>query len=406
MTDPADRRGFSRAAGALAGALCLAPFIGIAGAVGLPALVGVAGAAAALSRRARGLFRTAGTARVLTGAVALLLCWAITTNLWSATPEWEISVQLASTTLFGALLAQGAGAGVDRDLARRAMVACTLALVLLLAMAAASDNAILRAAGADDEAAILRNSGRGAAFAVMLAWGAAVCLERLYPRRRLWLLVIAGTGLISFAFDMTANAVAFGAGLVCFIAAAMAPRLMLSLGFALAAASVALAPLLYDVVVTSLGPSSEAPLTWAIRLEMWNFALDRIAERPVLGWGFGGSRAFDAPVTVQGVEVTQLLLHPHAAGLQIWLETGGVGAGLAALALLAGGGRAARALAHDRLAAGAAGGTLAAAAVLAGVSYSAYQVWMWAALALAVAGVVAARQTRAEAEPQTWSGPA
>lgn len=406
MTEAADRPRFSRAAGALAGALCLAPFIGTAGAVGLPALVGVAGAAAALSQRAKGLLKTAGSARVLTVATALLLCWAIASNLWSPTPQWDISVQLASTTLFGALLAQGAGAGADRDLARRAVVACVLALIFMIGVSAATDNAVLRAAGADDEAAILRNSGRGAAFAVILAWGAAVCMERLYPGRRLWLLVVAGAGLLSFAFDMTANAVAFGAGLICFIAAAMAPRIMLSFGFALAAASIALAPLLYDVVVTSLGPSSEAPLTWAIRLEMWNFALDRIAERPALGWGFGGSRAFDAPVTVQGVEVTQLLLHPHAAGLQIWLETGGVGAGLAALALLAGGVRAAKALAHDRLAAGAAGGTLAATAVLAAVSYSAYQVWMWAALALAVAGVVAARQTRAEAEPQTWSGPA
>lgn len=406
MKDAARPARFSRAAGALAGALCLAPFIGTAGAVGLPALVGVAGAAAGASQRAKSLLKGVGSAKVLTAAVVLLLGWAIGSNVLSASPEWKISVQLASTTLFGALLAQGAGAGADRDLARRAMIACTLALILMLGVAAATGNAVLRATGADDEAAILRNSGRGVAFALLLVWGAAVCMERLFPGRRLWLVLIAGAGIISFAFDMTANAVAFGVGLVCFTAAAMAPRVMLSFGFAIAAASIALAPLLYDVVVTSLGPSSEAPLTWAIRLEMWNFALDRIAERPILGWGFGASRAFDAPVTVQGVEVTQLLLHPHAAGLQIWLETGGIGAGLAALALLAGGVRAAKALAHDRLAAGAAGGTLAAAAVLGGVSYSAYQVWIWAALALAVAGVVAARQTRAEAEPQTWSGPA
>lgn len=405
MTEASAQPRFSRAAGALAAALCFAPFIGVAGAVGLPALIGVAGFAAALSARARTLLQAAVRARLLVAALALMFAWAIASNAWSATPQWDISVQLLSTTLFGALLIQGAAIGADRALARRAVVGCTLTLIVFLGVAIATDNAILRAAGAEDPAAILRNSGRGAAFAVMMCFAAAVCMERLWPGRRLWLAALAGGCAISFGFDMTANLVAFAAGVACFLAAAAAPRLMLGVGFAIAAAHIALAPLIYEVGLSMLGPSEAAPLTWAIRMEMWHFALDRIAERPVMGWGFGGSRAFDAPVTVQGVEVTQLLLHPHAAGLQIWLETGGVGAGLAALALLAGGLKAARSLAHDRIAAGAAGATLAAATVLAGVSYSAFQVWLWAAAALAVAGVVAARHTRAEARAQTWSEP-
>ena len=52
-------------------------------------------------------------------------------------------------------------------------------------------------------------------------------------------------------------------------------------------------------------------------------------------------------------------LHPHSGSLQIWYETGAVGAVLAALALLAGGWALARAFKDNRLGAAAAAASLA-----------------------------------------------
>ena len=71
------------------------------------------------------------------------------------------------------------------------------------------------------------------------------------------------------------------------------------------------------------------------RLIIWRFVADRIAERPVIGWGMDASRAIpggeahasDAmpEVKMSGI-VTMLPLHPHDAALQWRLELGLPGA--------------------------------------------------------------------------------
>ena len=70
------------------------------------------------------------------------------------------------------------------------------------------------------------------------------------------------------------------------------------------------------------------------RVEIWDFSVQRIAEKPLLGWGFDGSRHVgalypDASDTGRAF----MALHPHSAPLQIMLELGAVGA-VVALALL------------------------------------------------------------------------
>ncbi len=70
------------------------------------------------------------------------------------------------------------------------------------------------------------------------------------------------------------------------------------------------------------------------RIEIWEFSVRRIAENPVLGWGFDGSRHLQAlypDLSSTGRELATL--HPHSAPLQIMLELGAVGA-VIALALL------------------------------------------------------------------------
>ena len=70
------------------------------------------------------------------------------------------------------------------------------------------------------------------------------------------------------------------------------------------------------------------------RIEIWEFSVQRIAEKPLLGWGFDGSRHMESlyPDPSETGRVVAAL-HPHSAPLQIMLELGAVGA-VIALALL------------------------------------------------------------------------
>jgi O-antigen ligase len=80
----------------------------------------------------------------------------------------------------------------------------------------------------------------------------------------------------------------------------------------------------------------------AHRLLIWDFVSERIAERPLLGWGMDSSRAvpggtghpdaamlaaFGLAAKSDWFSYAQLLpLHPHNLALQVWLELGAVGA--------------------------------------------------------------------------------
>ena len=62
------------------------------------------------------------------------------------------------------------------------------------------------------------------------------------------------------------------------------------------------------------------PESYADRLDYWSHAIDWTWIRPLRGWGLDASRMFGPGIK----------LHPHNGALQVWLELGVIGAGLAA----------------------------------------------------------------------------
>lgn len=54
------------------------------------------------------------------------------------------------------------------------------------------------------------------------------------------------------------------------------------------------------------------PRSWAHRIEIWTYAVERALERPWWGWGFEATRNFEPIIP----------LHPHNPSLQAWLELG------------------------------------------------------------------------------------
>jgi len=124
------------------------------------------------------------------------------------------------------------------------------------------------------------------------------------------------------------------------------------------------------------------------RFVIWEFASDRIFERPLFGWGLDASRDIPGGQSLihlfdlnDGRTATgqALPLHPHNAVIQIWLELGIVGlallVGLFAFAVMA------TARAMNRFAQAATAATVMSAFVMAQLGFGVWQGWWLAALA-------------------------
>ena len=256
--------------------------------------------------------------------------------------------------------------------------------------------------------------GRAATIHAVLILPLLLGLWRAGARPLAVLQLVVGVAAIFVTSSLsakTALAGGFIAGAVIFAL----PRLRFAL-LAVLALAAACGPLLLPV------QPDAATVCWLAnhkasalhRLYIWNFAAERIAEHPVLGWGLdaarripGGNdrvviRGCDAqlqPTRVLWVDSTVMPLHPHNAILQTWLELGGIGAlfGFGALLLVLWRAFAEPAWRNRRAQAGFVGATCAGLSV-AMVSFGIWQEWFLASLFIAAAmAVLSARQDEAQA---------
>jgi O-antigen ligase len=125
------------------------------------------------------------------------------------------------------------------------------------------------------------------------------------------------------------------------------------------------------------------PPSWAARVDIWTFTSERLAEKPLLGWGLDASRTFKGHIP----------LHPHDGPLQLWFELGALGAVLGALVWAFIFWRFAEAARSRRLYAAAGCGTAWSAVVIGAFSFSLWQEWWICLAALGFAAcVVLSRQ--------------
>ncbi|MGB0683256.1 MAG: O-antigen ligase family protein [Magnetovibrionaceae bacterium] len=123
------------------------------------------------------------------------------------------------------------------------------------------------------------------------------------------------------------------------------------------------------------------------RLIIWDYVGDRIAERPLLGWGLGSSKHFTGKAeekrhsdTGWSVVMESLPLHPHNQPLQWWLELGLLGA----VMILFGGGVLLQRLikVSGRLPSSLVHTAFVASMVMACVNYSAWHSWWLGSLGI------------------------
>ena len=376
-----------------AGFFTLLPGAAVAGGLAIAPLMGLAGLASARPRTFVALRRAPLGLAFLLG----FFLWAALSTLWAPNPEEGQAWRLAIVFFPGLLLISGAG---SRPVTEAAGVAAVFVTIVMLGIEAALGMPFNRAFQPDEiDWVLARNPGRGATLLVVLVWAA---LGALLARRRalhalLFVLISGGAGWLSAQFDMDANLIAFAAGTFAFWLGFALPRFALVTVCTVLAAWLLAAPFATPLVFADPRFVESLPNSWAVRSEIWRFACERIAEQPWIGRGMDAARAFTEQITVRGETMRALPLHPHSASLQVWLETGAVGAILAALALLAGGWGLAKAFRYNRSAAAATTATLAAMGLFANVSYGAWQEWLWAVSLTAACLIAAIPATSAKA---------
>ncbi len=360
----------------------------------------------------------------LGGVLGGFLAWGLASVLWAVDPLEAVGKagQIAGVFVAGAILLAGADALDEtgrRDVSRGLLAGALLCLVVILGRVAVSPDIGLLLDGLIKRTAYARQQAEThflflkavSTVSCVLLWPSVIGARRLWGRRGLWVAATALFAVILLTLSHTALAAA-GAGLITFLLARWFFRIMAGL----IVGGIFLGLVAAPTLVGYLPPPPSAtekpwslPLSLVHRVHIWTFATQRIAEKPVLGWGLNASRSLPGgkdEVKLYGqhpdgrifVNATGEImpLHPHNAFLQIRLEMGLPGVGLAALLLVLAARRLPRALPgpDERAAALAA---LVTSMLVGLSSFGVFQswwmgvLWLTAAFLAAVGGVSTSR---------------
>jgi O-antigen ligase len=241
----------------------------------------------------------------------------------------------------------------------------------------------------------------------LLVWPTIGAARRLFDVRAALFLYLLGLVVILQGGSTTALIAYLAAAFVFFSAYAL-PRATIIAGAAALTGILLFAPLIFDPGLTSrLSPAlAVAPAkggSFWHRQQIWGFVIDKIGERPLLGWGMGNSRMVPGAHDEFWPGAEHIPLHPHNAALQLRLELGLPGV------LLGAGGLAALIwsvyrLLPDRLDRACAAAALAVGAIHALISYSLWHEWWIAFLILTVLFLCGA-SSRRHRGAATWLEP-
>ena len=341
----------------------------------------------------------------LAGALAFL-AWALLSFLWSPydNPEQILKTGFGIPLyiLFAVRMGQLGNGWRRRVEAMMIFMVVTLGLILLSEALMGGyvtrsfkmlDPFFAEMTRADVDEFVFRNLGHAAVPLILMSVPVSLIAWRA-GGPVIGVVVMIFAAIAAFSFRTEVNAAAF---LLASVAAGLAmvwPRAMVVFVFGASAGLVLVLPLIAPALIEVVpdGLRQALPDSWDYRLDIWAFVGERIREQPWFGYGFNASRPLNDELfivvgdTVHNVEA--LPLHPHNATLQIWLETGAVGAGLLAGTLIALGGRIAGAIQLSRLQAVGAVWVLVVYVALIVFSYGVWQEWHQGTVALAAASVL------------------
>lgn len=340
--------------------------------------------------------------RAVLGLCALLL-WAGASLFWSPARPWLGSSSLVSAiehlTLLSlallailAALAVRAALGLEPSQARLPAAALrwsVLGLAVILAVESVEDGvlygALARLLQPDQTQDLVRiYTARGGYVLAVLMWPWLCAL----PGGARWLAPapFLAVAAVSLLLNEAAPVAALAGGSVAFALVFAVGRWGVAIIGAVHAAFWFAAPwavrlaggtMDFDRLAEGLKPS------WSVRLGIWRFAADRVAEHPVRGWGMDAARAFSEAIP----------LHTHDWSLQAWLELGLPGVALIAALWL---GLLRAAASHKgRVPRAAAIAAMSAYLTIGAVSFGLWQPWWLAVGVLAMAAWILATRSGA-----------
>lgn len=255
----------------------------------------------------------------------------------------------------------------------------------------------------------VQNVGRGANT---LALGLPLLLPLLVVHWKvagIVLSVLAAAGAV-VAYSMLGSDAALiavfgmvgGVGLV-----ALLPRMGFRWLFGGIAGYIAAAPVLYAAMIRTLDPVAQSlPDSFRSRLWSWEIIIGRMSDAPFLGHGMNATKTWRETFATRPEWLAQLPDfwkdypivpgHPHNMALQLWAETGMIGAVLAALTLVALAFHLPRPNELRPEIRFAVAGLAGSAVVIFSFAYSVWNEGFWASLALAAAAIILWHRTLRE----------
>lgn len=238
---------------------------------------------------------------------------------------------------------------------------------------------------------LVQNLGHGVAVLALLYPAAAVTL---WQNSFVGKAMAAGLAVVilmcGYFAGMSASVFAVLLALLFMCAAIFRPIWAIRALHILAGLALLLAPIV-GFLATKISDSQMAklPFSWEERLHNWRYIFAKITEHPLLGHGFDAVRTFDEKHTVRGFADRAIVsLHPHNAGLHIWVELGLIGICLGLCALFWSYKMVQNSKNLQKTTVIALCGTGAAALVNASLTFGVWQDWWWAAIIVALSSVV------------------
>ncbi|VAV87327.1 hypothetical protein MNBD_ALPHA06-808 [hydrothermal vent metagenome] len=185
---------------------------------------------------------------------------------------------------------------------------------------------------------------------------------------------------LSWKFGLSSGVIAVVVATILFGIGWFYPRTTILLVGISAVAAFVLAPIFMPILLEN-ARNVALPVTWEVRLDIWQNTIQHISEKPLFGWGLDASRTFQDKYQLAGQASDYRPMHPHNVGLHVWLETGLIGVLLFASAILALAIRVSSSWCLTRNQ----GATIAASAgailVFSLLTYGAWQEWLWGCVA-------------------------
>ncbi len=286
--------------------------------------------------------------------IGVILAWLVLSLFWTVNHE---SAVLKCVLLVAFILLAVTGftlrpvlAEHEKHVLRRYLLAGVTAGFLLFLIDAATSGAISKSFAVDTvpRTSALSTVTPSSAVFFLFIWPIIAIFWRSMPIVSVGIIVIGFIAAFSLPgtialIGITIGTAFFGASLVTSRGANVFVAAIVAVGVLIAPFMPRIAPVLDPLTIRESISKPDAPLLH--RLDIWNFTIGKIGERPLAGWGFnaspsipGGNTRYDL-LDRSGVMIDQVIRlpsHPHSGPLQVWLELGLPGAvGFAALFALA-----------------------------------------------------------------------